>query len=80
MGKTSPLTGTGKKARKSEYKAHDYFAKEAVRESKENRKYKTGAKKEIQGISKGKHLPETDIKKLTKQYQQAYEGSTIEQL
>lgn len=75
MGKTSPLTGTGKKARKAEYKAHEFAAEEFVRESKHDRGNKRAAKHDLRQIAKGKHLPETDIKKLTQQYQQAFEGT-----
>jgi len=75
MGKTSPLTGTGKKARKAEYKAHEFAAKEYVNEAKHDRGAKRSAKHDIRQIAKGKHLPETDIGKLTKQYQKAYEGT-----
>jgi hypothetical protein len=75
MGKTSPLTGTGKKAQKAEYKAHKFAAEEYVNEAKHDRSGKRSAKHDIRQIAKGKHLPETDIGKLTKQYQKAYEGT-----
>lgn len=73
MSKKSPTTGTGKKAQKAEYKAHKYFAEDAVRESKENRPYKTSAKKELQGISKGKHGVTSSVGELNKKLSRSRE-------
>lgn len=75
MGKTSPYTGTGKKANKAVDKARKFAAEEYVSESKHDRANKRSAKHDVRQIAKGKHLPETDIKKLTKQYQDAYKGT-----
>lgn len=67
MGKTSPLTGTGKKARKAEYKAHGYFAEESVRQSKHDRSSRNAARKDIRDVGKGKGLPKYDKVKYEKQ-------------
>ncbi len=75
MGKTSPTTGTGKKAQKAIYKGQKFSVEEYVREAKHDRGAKRAAKHDIRQIGKGKYLPETDVKKLTKQYQQAYKGT-----
>lgn len=55
MGKTSPTTGTGKKAQKAEYKAHKFFAEESVSEAKQNRASKRSARHDMREIGKGKH-------------------------
>lgn len=71
MGKTSPLTGTGKKAQKAEYKAHKFAAEEYVKETKANRPIKKGAQKELQGIAKGKHGVTSSVKELNKKLAQS---------
>lgn len=82
MGKTSPLTGTGKKARDSEYKAHKYFAEESVKEHKGNRRSKDAAMKRTEDIAK-KGLPKyekvnykkSSLSDLTKDYERAGKGA-----
>lgn len=67
MGKTSPLTGTGKKAQKAEYKAHKFAAEEYVKEAKHDRAGKRAAKYDLRQIGKGKGLPKYEKAEYEKQ-------------
>lgn len=58
MGKTSPLSGTGKKALKQVHKAAGFQAKQAVKEAKAAYPYKKGALHGVKQFAKGRHLPE----------------------
>lgn len=71
MGKTSPFTGTQKKANKAKAKAEKFYADESVREAKHNRSYKKSSQYDTRQIAKGKYSPPTDIKQLTKEFSEA---------
>lgn len=58
MAKTSPLTGTGKKAQKQIYKAQKYAAEQSVKEHKKGQPGREAASKTFQDIAKGKGVPD----------------------
>lgn len=71
MGKTSPYTGTQKKAIKAESKTRKFKAEEEVKEIKHNRSYKRSAQHDIRQLGKGKYSPPTDVRALSKEFTEA---------
>lgn len=57
MGKTSPLTGTGKKAQKKLYKAQGTLAEMSVAQKKHDEKSRKSALYDLRQIGKGEGLP-----------------------
>lgn len=74
MGKTSPLTGTGKKAQKAIYKAQKYAAEKSISEYKKMKPHKEAAGKTYKDIAEGKGLPE--FKSKTKYEPSKFESKT----
>lgn len=58
MAKTSPLTGTGKKAQKQVYKTQKYFSEQARKEHEKGKPARKAATQTYEDIAKGKGLPE----------------------
>ena len=81
MGKTSPYTGTQKKANKAKAKTEKYFAEESVKQHKHDMPLRKSAQHDLRQISKGKYSPPTDIKGLTKEFEgaQKYAGKAAKE-
>ncbi len=81
MGKTSPYTGTQKKANKAKAKTEKYFAEESVTQHKHDKPLRRSAQHDLRQISKGKYAPPTNIKDLTKEFEgaQKYAGKAAKE-
>lgn len=64
MGKTSPTTGTGKKAQKAVYKAQKYAAEEFVKENERKKPLKKSSEQDLKKIAEGKTGLTANPKKL----------------